>query len=179
MLGLIAGGVPYMPALAGTAATDKTAAIPLTIPIFGKLQPGLGGVIGVMITAWLFTVIERRLRKVVPAAIELFLVPAVTLLLGAAASIFVIMPLSSLLMKGLTWLLVDFALAKGGIIGGFILATFFLPMVMLGIHQGLTPIHAQLIANHGFTELLPILAMAGAAQVGMAIAVLMLSLIHI
>ena len=173
VLGLIAGGVPYMPALAGTAATDKTAAIPLTIPIFGKLQPGLGGVIGVMITAWLFTVIERRLRKVVPAAIELFLVPAVTLLLGAAASIFVIMPLSSLLMKGLTWLLVDFALAKGGIIGGFILATFFLPMVMLGIHQGLTPIHAQLIANHGFTELLPILAMAGAAQVGMAIAVLM------
>ncbi|MBD4654913.1 PTS tagatose transporter subunit IIABC, partial [Xanthomonas citri pv. citri] len=61
VLGLIAGGVPYMPALAGTAATDKTAAIPLTIPIFGKLQPGLGGVIGVMITAWLFTVIERRL----------------------------------------------------------------------------------------------------------------------
>lgn len=173
VLGLIAGGVPYMPALAGTAATDKMAAIPLTIPIFGELQPGLGGVIGVMITAWLFTVIERRLRKVVPAAIELFLVPAVTLLLGAAASIFVIMPLSSLLMKGLTWLLVDFALAKGGIIGGFILATFFLPMVMLGIHQGLTPIHAQLIANHGFTELLPILAMAGAAQVGMAIAVLM------
>ncbi|MBD4631503.1 PTS tagatose transporter subunit IIABC, partial [Xanthomonas citri pv. citri] len=80
------------------------------------------------ITAWLFTVIERRLRKVIPAAMELFLVPVVTLLLGAAASIFVIMPLSSLLMKGLTWLLVDFALAKGGIIGGFILATFFLPM---------------------------------------------------
>ena len=83
------------------------------------------------------------------------------------------MPLSSLLMKGLTWLLVNFALAKGGIIGGFILATFFLPMVMLGIHQGLIPIHAQLVANHGFTELLPILAMAGAGQVGMAIAVLM------
>ncbi|MSS45513.1 PTS tagatose transporter subunit IIABC [Cutibacterium sp. WCA-380-WT-3A] len=173
ILGLIAGGVPYMPALAGTVATDKAAGVPLTIPVFGELNPGLGGVIGVMITAWLFTVIENRLRKVVPAAIELFFVPTVTLLLGAAASIFVIMPLSSLLMKRLTWLLVDFALAKGGIIGGFILSTFFLPMVMLGIHQGLTPIHAQLIANHGYTELLPILAMAGAGQVGMAIAVLM------
>lgn len=173
ILGFIAGGVPYMPALAGTAAANKTAAIQLTIPVFGKLTPGLGGVIGVMITAWLFTVIEKRLRKIIPAAIELFLVPAITLLLGAAASIFIIMPLSSLLMKGLTWLLVNFALAKGGIIGGFILATFFLPMVMLGIHQGLIPIHAQLVANHGFTELLPILAMAGAGQVGMAIAVLM------
>ena len=116
---------------------------------------------------------EKWLRRIIPAVLELFLVPAVTLLLGAAASIFVIMPLPSLLMRGLTWLLVDFALAKGGIIGGFILATLFLPMVMLGIHQGLTPIHAQLIANHGFTELLPILAMAGAGQVGMAVAILM------
>lgn len=173
ILGFIAGGVPYMPALAGVAASDKAAAVPLTIPVFGELKPGLGGVIGVMITAWLFTVIEEQLRKVIPAAIELFLVPALTLLIGAAASIFIIMPVSSLLMKGLTWLLVDFALAKGGTIGGFILATFFLPMVMLGIHQGLTPIHAQLIANHGFTELLPILAMAGAGQVGMAIAILL------
>ncbi|GAE71092.1 PTS system [Cutibacterium acnes JCM 18916] len=60
-------------------------------------------------------------------------------------------------MKGLTWLLVDFALAKGGIIGGFILATFFLPMVMLGIHQGLTPIHAQLIANHVLPNYYPFL----------------------
>jgi len=126
-----------------------------------------------MITAWLFTVIEEQLRKVIPAAIELFLVPTLTLLIGAAASIFIIMPVSSLLMKGLTWLLVDFALAKGGTIGGFILATFFLSMAMLGIHQGLTPIHAQLIANRGFTELLPILAMAGAGQVGMAIAILL------
>lgn len=172
VLGFVAGGVPYMPALAGIPATDTTGAVPLTIPVFGELKPGLGGVIGVMVTAWLFTVVEKQLRKVILATIELFLVPALTLLIGAAASIFVIMPLSSLLMRGLTWLLVDFALAKGGIIGGFILATFFLPMVMLGIHQGLTPIHAQLIADHGFTELLPILAMAGAGQVGMAIAIL-------
>ena len=42
-----------------------------------------------------------------------------------------------------------------------------LPMVMLGIHQGLTPLHAQLIADHGFTQLLPILAMAGGGQDGM------------
>lgn len=170
ILGFIAGGVPYMAALAGPTAADGTTT-PLTIPLLGELRPGLGGVIGVLLTAWVFTLIEKQLRAIVPATFELFVVPALTLLIGAAASIFVVMPLSALLMKGLTWLLVDFALAKGGIIGGFVLATFFLPMVMLGIHQGLTPIHAELIANHGFTELLPILAMAGAGQVGMAIAV--------
>jgi PTS system sucrose-specific IIC component len=68
-------------------------------------------------------------------------------------------------------LLIDFALEQGGIVGGYLLASLFLPLVMLGIHQGLTPLHAQLIADHGFTELLPVLAMAGAGEVGMAVAI--------
>lgn len=176
VLGFIAGGVPYMSALAGIPAATaadgaKIAAQPLTIPFFGNLSPALGGVIGVMITAWLFTVIEKRLRKVIPATFELFVIPVATLLIGAAAAILIIMPLSALLMQGLTWLLVDFGLRQGGVVGGFLMAALFLPMVMLGIHQGLTPLHAQLISQHGYTELLPILAMAGGGQDGMAIAV--------
>lgn len=177
VLGLVAGGLPYMASLAGIPAVKgadgavTTAAQPLTIPLFGNLAPGLGGVIGVIVTAWAFTVVERAVRRMVPAALDLFLVPVITLLAGAALAIFIIMPVSALFMKGLTWLLVDVALKTGGVVGGFIMSSLFLPMVMLGIHQGLTPLHAQLIADHGFTELLPILAMAGAGQVGMAVAV--------
>lgn len=124
-----------------------------------------------MVTAWAFAVVEKAVRRVVPATLDLFLVPVTTLLIGAVLAVFVIMPISALFMKGLTWLLVDFALKTGGVVGGFIMSSLFLPMVMLGIHQGLTPLHAQLITDHGFTELLPILAMAGAGQVGMAVAV--------
>ncbi|MDO7204897.1 hypothetical protein Q5M85_12870 [Paraclostridium bifermentans] len=47
----------------------------------------------------------------------------------------------------------------------------FLPLVMTGMHQALTPIHADLIASTGSTVLLPILATAGMAQVGATIAV--------
>jgi len=177
VLGMLAGAVPYMVALGGIPASTPAngtpiAAQPLVVPFFGALTPQLGGIVGVLITAWIFTVIEKRVRKVVPAALDLFLVPFVTLILGAAASILVIMPISALLMRGINWLLIDFALVQGGIVGGFLLSTLFLPLVMLGIHQGLTPIHAQLIADHGFTELLPVLAMAGAGEVGMAIAIL-------
>ena len=46
-----------------------------------------------------------------------------------------------------------------------------MPMVIMGLHQGLTPIHAELISRTGVTILLPILAMAGAGQVGAAAAV--------
>jgi PTS system sucrose-specific IIC component len=176
VLGLIAGAVPYMTVLAGipaSTAADGTqvAAQPLSVPLFGDLKPALGGIIGVMITAWLFTVVEKWVRKRVPASLDLFIVPVVTLVVGAAACILVIMPISALLMQGINWLLIDFALKQGGIIGGYLLASLFLPLVMLGIHQGLTPIHAQLIADHGYTQLLPVLAMAGAGEVGMAIAI--------
>ncbi len=44
---------------------------------------------------------------------------------------------------------------------------------MTGLHQGLTPIHADLLQNTGVTTLLPILAMAGAGQVGASFAVLL------
>ena len=171
-LGLIAGAVPYMTSLGGIAATAKAAAQPLSIPLFGNLQPALGGVVGVIVTAWVFTIIEKQFRKIVPAALDLFLVPFVTLIVGAALCIFIIMPISALLMRGVTWLLINFALERGGVFGGFLLGALFLPLVMLGIHQGLSPIHAQLIAQYGYTQLLPVLAMAGAGQVGMGLAIL-------
>lgn len=176
VLGLIAGGVPYMTQLAGVPAEvgpdgQEIAAQPLSLPLFGDLSPALGGIIGVMFTAWVFTVIEKWVRKRVPAALDLFIVPMVTLLVGSALCILVIMPISALLMQGINWLLIDFALEKGGVIGGYLLASLFLPLVMLGLHQGLTPIHAQLIADVGYTQLLPVLAMAGAGEVGMAIAI--------
>ena len=43
----------------------------------------LGGVIGVMATAWLFAAIEKRLRARVPASLDLFVVPVLTVLVGA------------------------------------------------------------------------------------------------
>lgn len=42
---------------------------------------------------------------------------------------------------------------------------------MLGLHQALIPIHTTLISQQGYTVLLPVLAMAGAGQVGAALAV--------
>jgi PTS system sucrose-specific IIC component len=160
ILGLLAGAINYLPALNG-------------IPTIGGLAlvPAYGGIIGVVFSAYIFALLEKNIRKVIPAALDLFLVPFLTVLIGSLASFFVVMPISALLMKGITFVLIDFALTQGGIIGGFLLSSLFLPLVMLGIHQGLTPVHAQLIADHGFTELLPILALAGAGQVGMAIAI--------
>ena len=80
------------------------------------------------------------------------------------------MPVAGLLSDGITSginAILDF----GGVVAGALLAGFFLPLVMVGLHQGLTPIHVELMNQLGNTPLLPILAMAGAGQVGAAIAI--------
>lgn len=171
VLGAIAGAFVYAPALAGIVATETDPAKPLSV--FGQfnLSPGLGGVIGVILAVFVFAVIERKVRAVVPASMDLFLVPFITLLIGGVITAFIVMPIAAGIMKLMTWLLVDIALTKGGVLGGYVLSATFLPLVMLGIHQGLTPLHAQLIQEVGYTVLLPILAMAGAGQVGSALAI--------
>ncbi|MBP9477153.1 MAG: PTS transporter subunit EIIC [Sebaldella sp.] len=167
VLGAIAGGLIMAPALAGLPEQ------PLTLfNGFIKLSPNLGGVIGVIFAAFMFSYIEKKLRKIIPASLDLFFIPFLTILIGGIITIIIIMPIAALIMKFITWLLVDIMLNSWGAIGGYILAASFLPLVMLGIHQGLTPIHIQLIQTQGYTVLLPILAMAGGGQVGAALAIL-------
>ncbi|MFA7068642.1 MAG: PTS transporter subunit EIIC, partial [Acidaminococcaceae bacterium] len=85
-------------------------------------------------------------------------------------AIVVLQPIGGLLSEAIGALAI-FGIAQGGAITGFVLGGLYLPVVLMGLHQGLTPIHAELISRTGVTILLPILAMAGAGQVGAAIAV--------
>ncbi len=88
--------------------------------------------------------------------------------------LFILMPLSGLLSDGIVNVF-DFFLASESIIvkaiTGFLLAASFLPMVLLGLHHGLIPIYTVQLAESGAITLFPILAMAGAGQVGAAIAI--------
>lgn len=161
-LGGILGGLIYLP---GVVA-------PITLPnIFtGKdLVAGSGGVLGVLFAVWVMAYLEKWLHKLIPDAVDIIFTPFLTLLVMGCFTIFLIMPaagwLSASLVGGINWIL-----KVGGAFAGFILGAVFLPMVMLGLHQILTPIHLEMIKNTGSTPLLPILAMAGAGQVGSAIA---------
>ena len=57
------------------------------------------------------------------------------------------------------------------IISGYVLAAVFLPMVLPGLHHGLILIYAVQLDQLGGVSLFPVLAMAGAGQVGAAIAI--------
>ncbi|TDX45124.1 PTS system IIB component (Glc family) /PTS system IIC component (Glc family) [Halanaerobium congolense] len=152
--------------------------------IFGMYDPdvalnsilltGKGGIIGVIVGVYLLSIIEKRVRKTVPDVLDLIVTPVVTMLIMALAMIFVIMPLSGVisdwLVGGLT-LLVASENPIVSVISGYVLAAVFLPMVLLGLHHGLIPLYAIQLENMGGVSLFPVLAMAGAGQVGAAIAI--------
>ncbi len=133
------------------------------------LAAGQGGIIGVIFAVWLLSLVEKQLHRFIPDAIDIIFTPMLSLLSIGVLTIFLIMPfagwLSTSLVGSINWIL-----QVGGPFSGFVLGLAFLPMVMLGLHQILTPIHLEMIKNLGFTALLPILAMAGGGQVGAALA---------
>lgn len=128
-----------------------------------------GGIIGVLLGVYLLAVIEKGLRKFVPNAIDIIVTPTLSLLVVGLTTIFLIMPFAGYISDGLLTA-INWVIETGGAFSGFILAATFLPMVMFGLHQVLTPIHIEMINQTGMTTLLPILAMAGAGQVGAAMA---------
>ncbi|WP_121639708.1 PTS transporter subunit EIIC [Virgibacillus sp. Bac330] len=162
------GGTPVLGAIAGMILFNPVLA---DITIYGEaLVPGRGGLFGVIFAAWLMTFLEKRVRKIIPAAVDIIFTPLITVLIVGFASLYVVMPVAGVLSDGITDGLTSL-IDMGGFIAGAVLAGFFLPLVMVGLHHGLTPIHLELINTFDNTALLTILAMAGAGQVGAAMAI--------
>jgi sucrose PTS system EIIBCA or EIIBC component len=164
------GGSPALGGLAGILIINPAAA---NITLFGEaLLPGRGGLIGVMLAAFFIAFVEKRVRKYVPQSLDIIITPTVALLVTGIFTYLVFMPvggfISDIITKGLLSVL-DF----GGVVAGFVLGSTFLPLVVTGLHQGLTPVHLELINTIGDDPLLPILAMGGAGQVGAAFAIYM------
>ena len=164
----IFGGTPI---IGGVLAALMTHPALAEINLIGEaFVPGRGGVISVIIVAAFAGWLEVKLHKLIPEMFDLFLTPLVTVLIAGAAAIFILQPLGGFLSDSIGTAATT-AIQSGGAFVGFILAGVWLPLVMLGIHQAMTPIHVDLISQFGVTILLPILAMAGAGQVGASIAV--------
>lgn len=162
-LGGVVGGI--------TMLTGMNAEMPLKNMFTGDaLSGGQGGIIGVIIAVWLLSLLEKQLRRIIPDSLDIIVTPTIALIIIGLLTIFIIMPIAGAISSGLVGT-INAILSIGGAFAGFMLSALFLPMVMFGLHQILTPIHIEMIEQTGSTLLLPILAMAGAGQVGAAIAI--------
>ncbi|MEV6763533.1 PTS transporter subunit EIIC [Streptomyces sp. NPDC051105] len=162
------GGTPV---LGGAVAAIVVYPGVAKVTAFGvALAPGQGGVLGALAAALLAVHVERWCRGRVPDALDVLLTPTVTVLVAGLATLYGLMYAAGVVSSAIGTA-ADWLLATTGPLAGLILGGLFLPLVMLGLHQALIPIHTTLIQQQGYTVLLPLLAMAGAGQVGAALAV--------
>ncbi|EAW1717515.1 PTS N-acetylmuramic acid transporter subunits IIBC [Salmonella enterica subsp. indica] len=126
-----------------------------------------GNIIGVLIAAWASARIEGLIRRFMPDDLDMLLTSMLTLLITATLAYLIIMPLGGWLFEGMSWLFIHL---NSNPLGCAILAGLFLVSVVFGVHQGFIPVYLALMSSQGFNSLFPILSMAGAGQVGAALA---------
>ncbi|MBA8864547.1 N-acetylmuramic acid-specific PTS system IIC component [Pantoea agglomerans] len=134
---------------------------------FGLAIDPRGNIIGVLMAAIIGAWIEKQLRKIIPDNLDMILTSLFTLVITGAITYLLIMPLGGELFKGMSWLFIHL---NNNPFGCALLAGLFLIAVMFGIHQGFIPVYFALMETQGFNSLFPILAMAGAGQVGASLA---------
>ncbi len=129
-----------------------------------------GHVIPVVIAVWLMSVLEKKLHKIVPEIIDLFVTPLVTVLVTGYVTLTIIGPIFSTLenyvLSGAQYLI---SIPFG--IGAAICGALYAPTVVAGLHHMYNAIEIGLISKTGLNTWMPIATAANVAQGAAALAV--------
>ena len=144
---------------------DSMGAFPLAL-----IDVGRGGIFTVLFAVFVISYVEKAIRKRMPNVVDPIFSPLLTVIFGAALLLFAVMPAMGFVSNGITWFINGFQDLNPGLkaLCGFFGAGLFLPLIMLGLHHGLTTIYVSLGANN---VLYPVFAMNDAAQFGMGMAI--------
>ncbi|MBO4926121.1 MAG: PTS glucose transporter subunit IIA [Clostridia bacterium] len=129
-----------------------------------------GHVIPVILAVLFMCFLEKKLHKIVPEMIDLFVTPLVTVLVTAFAAFLVIGPIFAVVenwvLAGAQWLISQF---YG--IGAAIMGAIYPLTVVMGLHHMYNVIEAGMIAQTGVNTWMPIASAANFAQFGACLAV--------
>ena len=143
------------------------------IPLDSVLCSGKGGVFAVIAGALLIAYVEKAVRSVIPRSVDVVFTPLLTMFLCVIPYIIFIMPLFGYASGGIVWLFSRACQSQNifmQAVSGYIAAALFLPLVAAGMHHGLVALYSVQLQELGYVTLYPALAMAGAGQVGAALA---------
>lgn len=129
-----------------------------------------GHVIPIMISVWVMCEIEKRLHKVVPAMLDLFVTPLVSVFVTGYLALSIIGPIFVTLENALISAVVYLIAIPFGI-GAFIMGALYAPTVVMGIHHMYTIIDLGQISEYGVTYWLPLASAVNVAQGAACLAV--------
>ncbi len=143
-------------------------------PLNSVLLAGKGGVLAVIFGVFLMCLVEKQLRKKMPANLDVVFTPLLTMLICMVPYVLIIMPVFGYISSGIAWALGEVCMSDNVYIRavtGFIAAAVFLPLVAFGMHYGIIALYTVQLQQLGHVTLYPALAMAGAGQIGAALAI--------
>ena len=168
----IMGGNPYLGLVAGGIIINLGALNGTPMGIFGlTFTNGRGGTLAALTAGALIAWLEINIKKKTPDALKIHLPSLLAIIITGIVTVYVLQPIGGLITDGITNALL-YIMNSWGFVAYGIIAAAFLPLVMVGMHQGLTPIHATLIQTLGYTPLYSCCSMAGGGQVGASLALL-------
>ena len=143
-------------------------------PLNAVLRAGRGGVLAVILGVLLMSKVEKWVRSKMPDALDIVVSPLVVMFVVVIPYILVIMPVTGVISNLLVNVVGSVCMSENifvRMIAGFLGSFLFLPLVAMGMHHGLVALYTVQLETIGFVTLYPALAMAGAGQVGAAIAI--------
>jgi len=168
-LGAVIGMIMIHPSLQN-AYTVATEGVQQTQSVFfGLFKIDMvgyqGHVIPVIIAVWILAVIEKKLHKIVPEVLDLFVTPLVSVFVTGYLTLSIVGPIfvwaENAILGAIQWML---TLPLG--IGSLIMGGLYAPTVVTGIHQMYTAIDIGQLAKYGVTYWLPLAQGAAALAVG-------------
>lgn len=131
-----------------------------------------GTVFPVLLAVWFMSMLEKRLRKVIPDALDLILTPFLTVIITGFVALLFIGPAGRVLGDGIS-LVLSTLITHAGWLAGLLFGGLYSVIVITGIHHSFHAIEAGLLGNPniGVNFLLPIWSMANVAQGGACLAV--------
>lgn len=177
------GGNPYLGAVLAmflihpnlqNAYTVSTEGVAQSFSILGLYNVNMvgyqGHVIPIIMAALILATVEKKLHKVVPEIIDLFVTPLVSLLVAGLLTFTFIGPLFVAIENWVLWFVQKLITIPYGI-GSFIMGGIYSTTVVGGVHHMYTVIDMGQIAQYGYTYWLPIASAANVAQGGACLAV--------
>lgn len=131
------------------------------IPVVGYQ----GSVLTALVVGILGAKLEKRLRAVMPNALDLIFTPFLVLLVMMITGLLVLGPLLHIIEAGLVTVVTQLIQAPLGI-GGLLIGFLYPLAVMTGMHHLFIMIETTLLANTGFNPLITLCAMYGFANAG-------------
>lgn len=170
IIGFLIGLMLVSPALPNAYAVAGGTAEPIMafgiIPLVGYQ----GSILTALITGMIGATLEKKLRKIMPNAMDLIFTPFVVILVSVFVALFVLGPIVHA-FEGQAIKVIEMFLHLPLGLGGLIIGFLYPIAVMTGMHHMFIMIETSLIATTGFNPLITVCAMYGFANAAVCLAI--------